>query len=443
MSRRKRAHEFARRAPPAAYTSRLPQSYLTAGLAGTGGSIKRDSEDFVVEEIPLYEPDGEGEHLYLWIEKRNLTTFEAVRRLAREFGVRERDIGYAGLKDARAVTRQWISVPGGAVEHAHDLAIENVTVLGARLHGNKLKLGHLRGNRFDVAVHRPEAPDNAHPVLETLARRGVPNRFGAQRFGSRGTSHHLGAALLRADYDGFLDALLGGEEGLDTSPGLADARTHFKAQRFDDALAALPNKLRAEKKALYALVRHGDARRAAHAVPVSMRRLYVSALQSWIFNRILARRLETLDRLAAGDLAFLHRNGSVFSVGDPAIEKPRCDAFEISPSGPLLGLKSLLADGEPGTIEREIIAETGFTRRDFAVGAGVRLDGARRPLRAPLADWAIEPRPDGFRLRFTLPRGSFATVVLEEVMKPRDRMAIPPPPPARRKRDGGDLSDTL
>lgn len=404
-------------------------SYLTAELAGTGGSIKEDVEDFVVEEIALYEPTGEGEHLYLWIEKRRRTTFDLVRALAGAFGVRERNIGYAGLKDARAITRQWVSIPGASEADARALDLEGVDVLDARRHRNKLKLGHLRGNRFSIVVRGTKHPERAGPILEELARTGLPNRFGPQRFGSRGTSHHLGAALLRADHRGFLDALLGGPEGFDTSPGLAEARRRYLAGDAAAALEVMPTKLRAERKALHALVRFDSEERAVHAVPASMRRLYVSALQSWMFNRILEARLDGLGTLEEGDLAYLHRNGGVFLVEDAAAEQPRCDAFEISPSGPLVGTKSLLASGAPGERERAVLRDAGFEKSDFRA-ATVRLEGARRSLRVPLRDVAWEALEDAVRVEFALPRGSFATVVLDEVMKTNDAPAIPPLPPA-------------
>src|SRR5690242_15079779 len=109
-------------------------------------------ETFVVEEIPAYEPSGEGEHTYVWIEKRGLTTMDAVKRLARALDTDARDIGYAGLKDRNAVTRQWISVPRVEPERVLAIAEPDLRVLAAKRHGNKLRTGHLRGNRFEVVV---------------------------------------------------------------------------------------------------------------------------------------------------------------------------------------------------------------------------------------------------------------------------------------------------
>ncbi|MDH3591925.1 MAG: tRNA pseudouridine(13) synthase TruD [Planctomycetota bacterium] len=415
-------------------------SYLTAGLPGTGGAIKVTPEDFCVHEAPLYEASGEGSHLYVHIEKRGMPTFEAVRRLAKALGVRERDVGCAGLKDARSVSRQWLSVEHIDRERVLDLDLPGLTVLEAKAHRNKLKLGHLASNRFEVVVRGAEdAAARVPPILDVLRRRGVPNWFGAQRFGARGITHLLGEALLRRDYDAFLQQLLGGDESLDTSPALAEARRLFNGGDRAAALETMPNKMRVEKKALHALVRYGDAKRATFAVPTTMRRLYVCAFQSRLFNRILEARLDGVDRLQEGDLALLHRNGGVFRVRSVADEQPRCDAFEISPSGPMFGTRSIVAEGEPGRLERATLDATGLGLRDFNVGSGIRLQGARRALRVPLAEVSFEPMDDAYRVAFRLPPGSFATVVLRELMKTADVDSATPRPPART----GDFSDTL
>src|SRR6185436_5502258 len=136
-------------------------------------------ETFLVEEIPAYPPVGEGSHTFLWIEKQGLTTVEAIKRLARALGVADRDIGYAGMKDRHATTRQWVSVP--AVDPAVALAAEipGCRVLEARRHGNKLRTGHLRGNRFEVVL--TEVGEEGALLCErflALGRDGLPNTYG-------------------------------------------------------------------------------------------------------------------------------------------------------------------------------------------------------------------------------------------------------------------------
>ena len=152
-------------------------------------------ETFVVEEIAAYVPSGQGEHTYLWIEKRGLTTMDAVRRLARLLDVDARDVGYAGLKDRHAVTRQWLSIPRLDPERALALAEPDLRVLEARRHGNKLRTGHLRGNRFEVVAHRRRRRATS-AALRRASRRsrasGIPNRYGEQRFGATGENAAAG-----------------------------------------------------------------------------------------------------------------------------------------------------------------------------------------------------------------------------------------------------------
>src|SRR5689334_22893787 len=162
--------------------------YLTKNFPGVGGSIKRRPEDFFVQEIPLYEPSGEGEHVFAEIQKIHLTTFDAINAVARALNINSRDIGYAGLKDAKAVTRQVISIPGKPEEQVMGLKLPNLTVLWAARHVNKLKLGHLKANRFAIKIRDVNPTDvlKVRPVLAQLQQRGMPNYFGEQRFGRRG-----------------------------------------------------------------------------------------------------------------------------------------------------------------------------------------------------------------------------------------------------------------
>src|SRR6185369_392514 len=158
-------------------------------------------ETFLVEEIPAYVPSGTGEHTFLWIEKKDLTTIEAVRRVARVCHVDPRDVGYAGMKDRHATTRQWLSVPGLEPARALEIGIEGLTVLRALRHGNKLRTGHLHGNRFEVVLTGDSSDDVAALAdgVAALAASGLPNRYGEQRFGAAGDNAAVGLALLRGE----------------------------------------------------------------------------------------------------------------------------------------------------------------------------------------------------------------------------------------------------
>jgi tRNA pseudouridine13 synthase len=390
---------------------------LTSHLPGTGGRIRERLEDFVVEEIPLYEPSGVGEHLYLRVRKAGISTHEAVHRVARAAGVPGSAIGYAGLKDARAIAVQTLSVAGVRDEPALD--DPDVSIVSAKRHGNKLRPGHLAGNRFSIRIRDvgPEAAERAAAVLSILSDRGVPNRFGPQRFGSKGDADLVGRALVRGDAAAAVEHLLGTPGPHPETGRLAEARSLYREGDLAGAERAFPRSFRAERQVLGALRRGQAPDRAIRRLPKAVRKLVIAAWQSRLFNRLLDSRIETLGTLEAGDLAWLHDRGAVFSVLDPGAEQPRADRFEISPSGPIYGRKSKLASGEPGRRERELLEAEGIALRDFGA-PGVRMEGERRPFRVPLGDPQVRAEgEDVVLVSFSLPRGSFATAVLFEVMK--------------------------
>ncbi len=341
-----------------------PQPYLTGAVPGIGGRMRVAPEDFQVEERPLYLPCGEGEHLYIKVTKRLLSTPDLVRRISSTVGVKAQGIGTAGLKDARAVTTQMLSLHGVTPDRLArlkpDEQILAIEVLGR--HRNRLRPGHHAGNRFrlvirDVAAHAAEA---VPAVLDELSRRGVPNYFGPQRQGRTGENYRIGVELLTDQ------------------------------------------------------VRRNKMSRAK-------RMWYLNAFQSHLFNLILAKRLDRIDRILAGDWAIKMENGACFLVEDAGKEQPRADRFEISPTGILFGSRVSWAGGEPGEIERSVVTAEGATPEGLTEAAktcGFR--GERRSLRVPLVelDWKLDGSV--LTLSFSLPPGAYATSVLREVMKGPD-----------------------
>jgi tRNA pseudouridine13 synthase len=393
--------------------------YLTADFPGTGGIIKQSPEDFVVEEIPLYLPCGEGEHLYVTFEKRGITTLEAVRRLSRDLGIPEREIGYAGMKDSVGVTRQTVSMPRVEPERALAAEIPGMRVLSAVRHRNKLRLGHLAGNRFTILVRGvvPEALSRAEEVLRVLSTRGVPNFFGEQRYGGIGNSHLIGAALLRRDWRGAVEALIGDPERV-RDERWREAIISFREGRIEEAAKLMPGGCRTERELLERLSkRPDDFERALKGVHPRLKRLYLSACQSSLFDRVLAERLDTFDSVDVGDIAFLHANGACFLVEDAAAEGPRAAAGEISPTGPLFGCRMKEPAGEELLLEERVLAESGLTRAEFDLPGDLRLEGERRPLRVLLGASTVTSSDEGLLVGFSLPKGSYATVVLREIMK--------------------------
>lgn len=384
--------------------------------------IKAEPEDFLVEELPLYEPSGAGEHGWFFIEKCKLTTPAALSLLARALrlprGAAER-AGYAGLKDAAAVTRQWVSFGGLPRDLDSTRLAKEITsrleetggpsslrLLAGTRHGNKLKRGHLRGNRFSILLRPPiaaadEAGFNAalaahlEKRLAELARRGIPNRFGEQRFGRHGDNALLGRLLVQGRPAEFLEAFRSGTKRAETRPAPAEtASSHSKPTR--------------------------ELRR----IPRRLRNLLVNAFQAELFNRVLDLRLDEYDTVEGGDLAWLHRNGAVFLVESDGLTEAqkRCAAFEISASGPLFGPKMTPPGGRPAKIEAAVLAESGVDRDDFGRVEAERQKGARRPLRVPFLEpprTAVES--EGVRLLFALPAGAYATVALRYALADEKR----------------------
>lgn len=436
--------------------------YLTADLPGIGGRIKVEDADFRVVELPLYTPSGHGEHTYLRIEKTGISTFEAVRRIARALRIESRSIGYAGLKDAHAVTEQTLSLSNVSPSLVERLDVSGVRVLSIDRHTNKLRLGHSRGNRFTIRIRDAGRISDAASILDVLSRYGVPNYFGEQRFGLRGDTHLLGRALVCKEDEAFVRHLVGlsqGNAGQDEhaeSPSVREARALFEAGDLQASLPLWPRHMETERRAVQTLLdRPGQYHRAVRAIPSKMRNFYVSAYQSALFNQVLARRLtegtespvesksgipvpqsgawgcaghvsnrpdtpqarwKTLGTLKTGDLAYIHAKGAVFLVEDPAQEQARADRLEISPSGPLYGYKLTQAQGAPGEMERQVLAEEELDLEDFRL-RGLKFKGARRPLRFPLGEAEANEDEQGIVVSFSLPPGCYATVVLREIMK--------------------------
>ena len=338
--------------------------YLTAGVRGVGGVLRRQPEDFQVEEMPLYLPTGQGEHLYARVTKRGLSTPDLVNAMASILGVKGQCIGVAGLKDARAVTTQFVSVQGIDPEALNRLDREprilSVEVLGR--HGNRLRTGHHAGNRFRIVVRDIDADAAAGvtEVLDEVRRRGMPNYFGPQRQGRKGVNYRTGAVLLR------------------------------------------------------------DPRRR-NRMPRSQRMWFLHAYQSFLFNKIVSARIDRLDRMLPGDWAMKHVNGACFEVEDAEAEQVRAEAFEISPTGPLFGSRAPWASGEPGALERAAAAEIGETPESLReAGSACGFRGERRALRAKAHDleWCLDGR--SLTLSFVLAPGAYATSLLREIMKSDD-----------------------
>lgn len=332
--------------------SELPRAYGTPPLTGV---LRSTPEDFRVEEILGYDADGEGEHALLWVEKRDANTDWVARELARFAGISPMNVGYAGLKDRHAVTRQAFTVqlPGKTDPDWSVFPHAEVKVLASTRHKRKLKRGALRGNRF-VLVLRDARGDRtrAEEVLHSIATRGVPNYFGEQRFGREGGN-------------------------------VAQARAMFAGRRVDR----------------------------------DKRSILLSAARSQIFNSVLAARVErdAWDRPLDGEIWSLAGSRSWFGP-EPFddVLAARLAQGDIHPSGPLWGQDELPASEEAGELERSVAAQYA----DLAEGlVAARMEQERRPLRLLPKDlrWRWLDG-EALELSFELPAGAYATVVVRELI---------------------------
>lgn len=357
-----------------AFDPLVPTPFLTADLPGIGGRIKSYPEDFEVEEIPAYQPSGKGDFLYLWIEKRDLGAEFFVRQVAKRLGIAATEVGTAGLKDRHAVTRQMVSVPATVEARLVRLDGDGIRVLAVYRHTNKLRPGHLYGNRFRVLIRDPvlsRTTDQGEgmPVLASLISRlqrdGLPNFYGPQRFGRGGETVRTGLALL-----------------------------HGKPP--PTAAAGQRSKVRSS----------------------FLRKLALSAAQSALFNHYLSRRLQDglLRRVLSGDVMAKWPFGGMFIAEDVAREQARFDARETVTAGPIFGRKTFAATGVAAEREEATLTAAGLTRASFR-GFGKLLQGTRRHNLVYVDDLTADTEPQGVRLTFTLPAGSYATVLLREIMK--------------------------
>lgn len=340
------------------FAAALSPPLLTADLPGIAGRIKVEPEDFEVEEIPAYLPSGSGEFLYFRIEKRDLGAQYFLKEVARRLGIAIGDVGSAGLKDRRAVTRQWISAPASAEPNLAQLDGDGIRVLEVSRHSNKLRAGHLHGNRFRILVRETvaDAAVRAAAILERLRAHGLPNFYGRQRFGRDGDTHRIGLDLL-----------------------------------------------------------NGTGRPVRNPF---LRKLSLSAVQSALFNEYLAKRLTDgiARKVLVGDVMGKLPFGGIFVTEDVAVEQARFDRREIITQGPIFGAKMFPARGDAAGREAELLLAHGLSADSFR-GFGKLLQGTRRHNLVYLDDLALEATPDGVRFAFTLPAGSYATVLLAEIMK--------------------------
>ena len=325
------------------------------GEPQASGCIRACVEDFQVEEVLGFEPDAGGEHLWLWVEKRGWNTQDVATWLAKTAGLPLRAVGFSGLKDRRALTWQWFSLHlPGKPDPALDELPEGLRILRQHRHARKLNRGTHRRNRFVLNVSQLQGDRDALAVrLEKIRASGVPNYFGLQRFGRESRNVERAVAWLCAD---------------------------------------------------------GEAPRKQ-----ATRSMWLSALRSELFNRVLALRVreDCWDKVLPGDILQPEGSRGLFAADDDEHSAARVASGEVHPTAPLPGAGGLSPSGASLALEQRALAGCA----DWIAGlAHFGVDAARRATRLPVTDMSWQLQDQSLQLGFSLPAGAFATAVLAEIM---------------------------
>jgi tRNA pseudouridine13 synthase len=412
---------------PFALERELGMQYYATGTPGIGGSLRTVPEDFKVDEIPL-EGKGNtaGPYLICRLTKTSWELQHAIKEIARRLNISHRRIGWAGTKDRNARTTQLISLYKVTPEEIAAIYLKDITLEPVGQSNEQLSLGDLAGNMFDICIRDayPEDLTGRVATVTEAASQALPNYFGLQRFGViRPLTHRIGELILHGDYEQATTTYVGKAFPLE-SEEVRRVRTAFMDTRDTaTALRELPVQMSFERSMLSYLHAHPDDYAGAlRQLPPKLLSMFVSAYQSYLFNRALSHRLcegHTLTDPIPGDrLIFANgRTDSVTAANISAVSlhlaRGRCNIALFMP-----GKDETDAITGNGAI-RDILAEVQITAEDFrkaSVFVGTKFDGAWRPIALKTSVDASVQGTD-VHLKFTLPPGHYATTVCREYMK--------------------------
>ncbi|MFB6232709.1 MAG: tRNA pseudouridine(13) synthase TruD [Haloarculaceae archaeon] len=448
--------------------------YYVSDADGIGGELRVDPEDFRVEEIENFEPEpldanpGAYPEILLRATLRSWDTNDFAGRLSDALEISRERVSWAGTKDKHAVTTQLFSVSDGDPDAiaALDVRDAEIDVLGRT--GRPISFGDLHGNRFEIRVRETvdDTDDRVNEITEHLREFGgtnsgdgtpgdddstvfvgVPNWFGQQRFGSRRPiTHEVGLHVVRGEWREAVLSYVA--DPFETEPEATQAARQFVADEaasdapeWEACLDELPGHLGYERSMVHRLAEDGasspaDFRHALEAVPWNLQQLFVNAAQSYVFNRILSERLRRglpFDRPVDGDVCCFADGDAPDGLFAPDTDRIQrvsgsrvdvmdrhCSRGRAFVTAPLIGTDTELADGEPGEIEREILADEGLEPSDFDLPGEFASSGTRRAI---LVRTELDVEPSEQTFAFALPSGSYATALLREYLK-RDPLAL-------------------
>jgi len=434
--------------------------------SGIGGRIKQFVEDFSVEEILV---DGskattlpkksqvlgssQSRNLYLIcvLVKRGWDNFQAIRMISQQLGIRAQQIQIAGIKDAKAITAQYVTIENVTMGEIQKVKVKDVELYPVGYLRNKLSSYYLLGNYFKITIRnirhsKTAIKERTAKIVEELKEiGGFPNFFGHQRFGTtRPITHFVGKALIQGNFKKAAMLFLA-KPSVHEHPDSMQARKQLQTtQDFKEALKVFPKQLRYERLMLMHLSKKPDDYIGAfRRLPIKLRRLFPQAYQAYLFNKFLSKRIEhkiPLNKADVGDYAV-----NVERTGLPMLTMHRIASAEtlaeinsaikvgkMRLAIPLIGFKQQFSEGAQGEIEKQVLEEEGVGFGDFKIRNMQEISsrGELRTVVSPLSKFALneilkdscKPAQHRTTMAFMLYRGSYATVVLREMMKPRNPM---------------------
>jgi len=399
---------------------------------GVGGRIKVKPEDFVVEEISTPPPPGDGKYTIARVKTKGWETNALLKKMSSKLRIPARSIGFAGMKDKRAITTQIMSFPC-SIEDVSGMRLPGVSIEVLHKSRQKVFRGNLKGNRFDVLIRDVEGnEDDVKEICRDIQNAGgFPNFFGIQRFGVvRPITHLVGKYIVRGDMEKAVMTYV-------ANPLRGEDENSYKARKFLEdthdfsaALEIYPEKLTFERDMIFHLSKkERDWKGALEKLPQNLSVMFVHAYQSYLFNRILSMRLKMgipINKAMEGDIIIDFKKGDVQSRNGMLVRKSNIDKVNKQiekgncfPSGAIIGYDSEIAGGVMGEIERKIMDEEDVEPEDFAVHEIPFLSsqGMRRIIMSPVKKIEWEMDEKSLRLSFSLPKGCYATCLLREFMK--------------------------
>jgi tRNA pseudouridine13 synthase len=411
---------------------------------GIGGVIREKVDDFRVEEIAKVnrQINDDGDYLIAELIKEDWDTHHAINEIARGLHISRKRFGWAGTKDKRALTKQMISIYGTEGSNLKGIDIKGIRLREVGRSRRPICLGDLYGNDFDILIRdidhsSDETRSYIDATMDEMKDVGIPNFFGPQRFGlRRPITHIVGEMLTRGDFEGAAITYIAKPFPGECNDAIEVREYISETMDFRRGYKLMPNFLRYERAMLNHLIANpNDYVGAFRILPLNLLRLFVHAYQSYIFNKILSGRLMSghpINRALIGDIVcFRNEMGlpdvnRVQKVETKNIEgiNRLVDADRAFVTATIIGYKTKISDGVQGEIEKQIFEELDVKTDDFKASIPeISSKGLRREIQLN-ANPAYVISPDDLHpgrtkveFRFTLPKGSYATILLREFMK--------------------------